>query len=167
MTANNNYAAATELASYTSAAIATMGACPVWDAAMSTYLAKLTLAEADMRYGAYATVEEEVYSARHSLATQHGKPFYELPKEITTPNEAAEKKAYEAWTANFVQPQWDAATALVGTPAPTLAAAVFKHKLIEREETPQWADLPFDCMDVLTADFSRIASAQANLSGEA
>jgi hypothetical protein len=143
---------------FTSAAIATMGACPTWDAAMAKYLAALTLCEAEIQYGGYGKATEELSLQRLSLETQHGKSWLSLPKAIRAENDAAEEAGSVAWTENFAEPQWNAATALVGTPAPTLAAAVFKHTLIRREETPQWTDLPFDCMDVMAADFARLTN---------
>jgi len=154
MSINNDISARAEHLAFTSSAIATMGACPVWDAAMGRYLAALTLCEAEMQYGAHGKAEDADDLERLLLKNQHGKTWDELPEAITAPFEQARSAAERAWTENFAQPQWDAATALVGTPAPTLAAAVFKHTLIQREETPQWTDLPFDCMDVLAADFA-------------
>jgi len=152
--------ARTEHLAFTAAAISTMGACAMWDAAMAKYLAALTLCEAEARYGGYGKSSEELSLQRLSLKEQHGKRWEELPEAVRADNGAAEEAAALAWTNDFAQPQWDAATALVGTPAPTLAAAVFKHTLIRREETPQWTDLPFDCMAVLSADFARITSDQ-------
>jgi len=160
MSINSDVPARAEHLAFTSAAITTMGACPVWDAAMTKYLAAMTLCQAEMQYGATGKAEDADGLDRLLLKEQHGKKWTALPDEITAPFQEAEDARSEAWTANFAQPQWDAATALVGTPAPTLAAAVFKDALIQREETPQWPNLPFDCMAVLSADFARLTCDQ-------
>jgi len=160
MSINSDIPTRAEHLAFTSAAIATMGACPVWDAAMTKYLAAMTLCQAEVQYGATGKAEDADSLERLSIKEQHGKKWTALPDEITAPFQEAEDARSEAWTANFAQPQWDAATALVGTPAPTLAAAVFKDALIQREETPQWPNLPFDCMEVLAADFARLTSDQ-------
>jgi hypothetical protein len=134
---------------------------------MATYLAALTLCEADMQYGTYGKLHDEYSLDRLSLESQHGKQWVHLPEKITGALDGAERTASLEWSDRFAEPQWNAATALVGTPAPTLAAAVFKHSLIQREETPQWTDLPFDCMDVLAADFARLADNPANAAWQA
>jgi hypothetical protein len=167
MSINSDIPARAEHLAFTNAAIATMGACPVWDAAMSKYLAALTLCEADMQYGTYGKLHDEYSLDRLSLESQHGKQWVHLPENITGALDGVERTASLAWSENFAEPQWNAATALVGTPAPTLAAAVFKHSLIQREETPQWADLPFDCMEVLAADFARLADNATHAAWEA
>ncbi|WP_062785274.1 hypothetical protein [Novosphingobium capsulatum] len=142
--------------SFTSAAITTMGACPVWDAAMAKYLAALTLCDADHEYGCYGKVYAQYKLASLSLEGNNGNKCNKLPGGL----DDAQDEAEQAWAENFAKPQWAAATALVGTPAPTLAAAVFKHSLIMREETPQMFNVPFDCMAVLAADFARLTSDQ-------
>jgi len=50
-----------------------------------------------------------------------------------------------------------AAIALALTPAPNLAAALFKAKLIEREDLHLYAEMPRDCMEVVHEDMARLA----------
>ena len=142
-----------------SAALATMGACLVWDAAVSRWLRWSVLAAADLEYGAMSQADEESIRRRASLEERHGQGWRDLPhlKATVTTHLRAGEQASERWTDDYCRPQWEAAREVTTTPAPTVAAAVFKAMLIESDEV--WCDGNFngDAMAILHADFARVA----------
>lgn len=158
MTANNANTARTELLAFTSAAIATLGACRTWDAALTRYMSAMTLCEADSRYGAYGRAEDAAAEVRAGIIQRFGDDYRNAP-EAQPEWQAMFSQldaATTAWSARFCAEQDAAALALAQTPAPTLAAATFKHMLIMREELQQSEAFPARCMDTLTNDFARL-----------
>ena len=144
---------------FTSQALSTLGTDPAWDAALSRYLRLESLTHADAEFGAYAKANEADDLARLALEEKYGKAFRSNP-------EAAEKwgalhermnAAERTQLETYVKPMWEAGRRLALTPAPTLAAAVFKGNFIHREEI--WNDNQFeaDAMAIVTADFARLA----------
>lgn len=142
-----------------SAALATMDACPAWDAAVSRWLRWCVLAAADGEYGALSKANEESCRRRMCLEERYGKSWRDLPhlKATASAHFRTGEEADKRWTEDYCQPLWEAARALAVTPAPTVAAAVFKGMLIESDEV--WNDIQFpdDPIAILHADFARVA----------
>lgn len=142
-----------------SAAFATMGACPVWDAALSRWLRWTVLASADLEFGAMAKADNDAALRSIRMDERHGKGWRNLPHlrpEIDAHMRECEK-ASDLWTSSYCQLQWEAARALAMTPAPTMAAAVFKAMLIESDEVDNDQAFTADPMALLHADFDRVA----------
>ncbi|QCI92134.1 hypothetical protein [Novosphingobium sp. EMRT-2] len=146
-------------AAYATVALGTLGTCPIWDAAVSAYLCRLTLQNADAEFGSLAKSIDETTRLSMSMKQRHGERWCENPALADTRSRIAREDlaANDQWTDDFCRPLWRAANELAATPAPTLAAATFKALMIEYEEV--WNDTNFsaDCMDILQADFSRLA----------
>lgn len=62
----------TQRIAYNSAALATMGTCARWDAALSRFLAAHALCQADLEFGVLSERHEEAALARCRLTEQYG-----------------------------------------------------------------------------------------------
>lgn len=71
--------------------------------------------------------------------------------------DAASDKADNVWSDRYCEPVWQAERDLAMTPAPSIAAAIFKATMIEIEEVTYDTRFDADAMDVLHADFARLA----------
>lgn len=140
------------------AALASLGACPVWDAAVHAYLAADALQHADLEYGDSGRTQERHFRERLALESKYGPAWRKHPEA-----EAERKRIFregeestDRWTERYCQPLWAAARSVASTPAPSMAAASFKAALIEAEEV--WNDRDFnkDPMQILQADFDRL-----------
>lgn len=129
----------TERTTYYQAALSTMGTDDAWDAAMAEYLRCEALSFADLEYGELA--KSEKFANRWA---DHEK-------------QADTLQASNRWTKDYCEPLWEAAAKLVETPAPTLAAALFKSVLIERDEVWENSAFKGDAMAIVQADFARVA----------
>jgi len=147
-------------AAYNSLALSTLGACPVWDAALKRFLATNCLQHADIEHGALSQASEQAAFERMRLESLYGSKWRGDPR--AKPAVARLNEAYaaadNAWTEKFAEPYFQAVRDLVLVPAPTIAAAVFKADLIYAEEA--WNDTGFeaDCMQILQDDFARLTA---------
>lgn len=142
-----------------SLALQALGACPKWDRAVLTYLHASTIAQAQSAWGPHAAALEAVEEQRGRPRCRHGRGWRahrELADEITARTcEIEEKAVREIW-----QPLWRASRELVATDAPTLAAALMKAEVIQKEDVANDSEFPGDCMQILQADFDRLAKAE-------
>jgi hypothetical protein len=147
-------------AAYNSLALATLGACPVWDAATRRFLAANCLQQADLDYGALAKANEAGAYERMRLEGLYGKNWRDdlRARQAARSLAEADKAAEDEWHETFTKPYWQAIRDLVLVPAPTVSAAVFKADLIHAEEA--WNDSGFaaDCMQIITDDFARLTA---------
>lgn len=144
---------------YTTQALATMGADPAWDAALTTYLRATALAEADLGFGAFAKADEQNALEMMAIEETFGKGWRQLAEAVDARNVAFAKveQAECQRDRDFLEPLWASQRALVKVPAPTFAAALFKANFIETDEA--WNDnrLGIDAFEVIAADFARLA----------
>lgn len=147
-------------AAYTAQAFATMGACPIWDAALADYLRKEALDFSDYEFGRYAAAREESGWAACRLERKFGKAWKknEEAQREWEPIDAKFRKDEEAYFDTFSDPLAVAAQALVDTPAPTLAATLFKVQVISRQELNVDIDIGVACMDTVAGDMARSAA---------
>lgn len=140
-------------------AVATLGGSPAWDQVLSRYLACDALHTAMAEYGPLSQAHEARAWLAIELEKQHGKNWKDnLDAQARYAiADRAYQAADETYTADFLVPLWQAQRDLASTPAPTMAAAVFKAQLIEVEEV--WNDNQFDldCMQIVRDDFARLS----------
>lgn len=141
------------------AALATAGIDPAWDCALQAYLRADALQHADLQFGARSEASETLMRRRWSLEGKYGKAWHQHPDAQADRNEifALDQAADKQWTRAFCAPFWRASRELALTPAPTMAAALFKAAIMEADELSNDTDFPADCMEVLQADFRRLA----------
>lgn len=143
----------------TSQAAATMGGDAAWDAAVTRFLSCFSLWQADEHYGAYAKADEEWERSKMSMESRYGKGWERCPAAAAESKlsrdvmKAAEDQHHE----KYIAPYWAALRGLAETPAPSILAAAFKSLLIQYEEIWNDSEMAFDCMQIVTADFTRLA----------
>lgn len=153
-----NIDAITKRAVMHSAALATLGSDPAWDKALNAYLRADTLQQADAECGALYAATDKFRRFGWSLESKYGPNWSNVPQA-----KAEHKPAYDEmqaaenkWAEVYCKPHWRASRELALTPAPTVAAAVFKANMIEHEDLPNDHEFPADCMEILHADFARL-----------
>lgn len=149
---------ATHRLAFHGAALATLGTCPTWDKALTEYLARAALADADEAFGQTYERRYAIEMAEVSLAINHGPNWERLPDLATRRRELADadNEVGDVRTAAFMNPLEHAAHGLAQTPAPTIAAALFKVELIERHQLWDDARFDFDGMQIVRGDIARI-----------
>ena len=125
------------------AGLATLGLDAAWDRAVQRYLRCETLYYAADAFG-------RGWKAQPEAARRHDISFKGLIK------------AEEDHVRQFAEPYWRAANELALTPAPSLAAAMFKAAVMEHDEIDTSRDFPAKCMEVLQADFARLSREAAS-----
>lgn len=145
--------------SYNAAALATMGTCPTWDAAMTRFLSAVALADADTEYGESAAQTEIRAREDIRLAAKYGPGWRNIPaaRAEADRNLPPILDAETAWTETFCEPVWQSARALALVPAPTLAATLFKAQMLDDQELWNDAQFTHNCMAIVQADFARLA----------
>ncbi|WP_066561006.1 hypothetical protein [Croceicoccus bisphenolivorans] len=140
------------------AALATLGTDPAWDKALRAYLRADALQQADLEFGETAKGQERRKLECIMLADRYGPEWRKHPgaeaerRRIFEEGEESDKR----WTERFCKPYWRASRELALTPAPTIAAAMFKATMIESDEVWNDCDFPADCMEILQSDFARL-----------
>ncbi|RVQ65726.1 hypothetical protein EKN06_12385 [Croceicoccus ponticola] len=141
------------------AALATTGVDPTWDKALHAYLRADVLQQADLEIGAYAGANEVLLRRRWALETKYGKGWRQHPAAGNECHEldAMSKVMDDAWVRDFCAPFWRVSRELALTPSPTMAAAIFKASMIEADDLANDSEFPANAMEVLQADFARLA----------
>lgn len=141
------------------AALATVGIDAAWDKALQRYLRCETLYNASEAFGPMAKDQE-----RHTLETidiqaEYGRDWKGNVEAMRRHEAsfASLRAAEDRQIRDFAQPFWRAAEELALTPAPTLAAAMFKAAVMEQDDVGNNRDFPADCMEVLQGDFARLS----------
>lgn len=146
---------------YTAAALATLGADPAWDERLTTYLRADALQQAHSSFGPLARANEEHNLECIKMEADYGLRWKSHPAANGTARSAAAAQAAEAeWTEQYCEPYWQAARDLAMAPAPTLAAALFKVRLIEWDELDNDGPMPRDCFVIVAEDMARLAGGQ-------
>lgn len=148
---------------YTAAALATLGADPVWDERLTTYLRLDALQQAHSSFGPLAQASEASDLKHIEIEAKYGPRWKTNPeaRQEAEPASAAVLAAEQAWTERFCDPFWQAARELALTPAPTLAAALFKVRLIQWEDLDNDGVMTRDCFEIVAEDMARLAGGQA------
>ena len=114
-----------------------------WNALVRAYLEARSADEIEREFGAVAKAEQAHDAAK---AGPDAKVAY-----------AAYAAAEDAHTANFGRPRWDAASAVVRTPSPNMAALVQKIEVMEGEDWDGNQIGAEDDFAALAADIRRLA----------
>lgn len=145
---------------YTSAALETLGTCPLWDARMINYLSLMTLGSADAAFGTLAQIERKLDETRRDTEIKYGKAWRMTQDgaELSAALHEADLAAGDAHSATYIEPYERTAIDLACTPAPTLRAAIFKTRLIRWVELDNHISMPRDPMEIVAEDFARLAA---------
>lgn len=141
-------------------ALATMGDARDWDIAVTNWVACYVRSVAQEEFGRYAKAHEMLEQFERNMGSQHAGQWAIVRK--SNAEWQALKASHDAEQSRLVEryygPLWQAGRELALVPAPTLSAAVFKALLIEREEI--WNDSGFgaDSIEIIEADFARVAT---------
>lgn len=144
---------------YAMQALGTLGTCPTWDAALHRYLAAEALQHADMEFGRFYEADEEHSFTVIRLEGQYG-PAYPYNPRAAEVRDAAYAKlmvAEKQRDTDYIHPYWQACRDLAMTPAPSLAAAVFKVNMIIHDEPWNDSRMAANCMELVKTDFARLA----------
>lgn len=144
---------------FTTLALATMGTDRAWDARLAAYLRWQALTDADCDFGVLARACEANDLEQMRIEAAHGRNWRSIPKAraACAPTADAAMAAESVWTAAYCEPCWQAARDLAMTPAPTLAAALFKVQVIQRDELDNDSKMPRDPMAIVIEDMARLA----------
>lgn len=140
------------------AGLDTMGLDAAWDRALQRYLRCETLYYGAGAFGPLAKEQERHTLEKIAIEEKFGRGW-KAQSEAAKRHEvsfAGLIKAEEDHVRQFAEPYWRAANELALTPAPSLAAAMFKAAVMEHDEIDTNRDFPGECMEILQADFARL-----------
>ena len=143
----------------TTQALATMGSDPEWDRKLAAYLRAEALQQSDYEFGAYAVAQNEVGLDEIRIEAQHGRGWHARPEHAPVYRSQRERleAASDEWQRCYADPHDTTARELAMTPAPTLAAALFKQLVIFREDLGNDNRMPRDAMEIVAEDMARLA----------
>lgn len=141
------------------AALATTGLDPAWDKALHAYLKADIMQHADIEFGEVQKAKRQREADQITIHTKYGKEWRANPDP-----EALNKASYDRmqqaddkWGKTYCRAYWRAGRELALTPAPSMAAIAYKAAVMEQNELDNDIDFPADAMEVLRADFARLA----------
>jgi len=145
------------------AALATLGADAAWDRAVLAFIKADVLQHADLEFGAAAKHQAKDYRARIGLESRYGKEWRLNPAAQALRDQIYDEAiaADDAWTRDYCAPFWQAGRELALTPAPTMAAAVFKANVIEKAEIWNDSAFPRDAMEIVIEEMTRLCEGSA------
>ncbi|RIV83373.1 hypothetical protein [Aurantiacibacter zhengii] len=136
-----------------------------WDKRLADYLRLQALSRAWEEYGAPAKLREASDRIELDLEFKFGRNWRKdaPPKALAEWETAIDRvvREEEQTTERFYRPLWKAQVALANTPAPDLAAALFKVEMIERDEVWNDRDLSGDAFEIVAQDMARLAGEAA------
>lgn len=146
-------------AQFNAQGLATMGVDPQWDRAVHNLVSADVLARAHEHFGPLELKRNEgqlqAMEAEHRLGKNwrehpEGKPFWETLCDEGTVND-------QQMTELYYNALWEAQRQLALTPAPTLAAALFKAAVIEMNDVWNDSQIDADCIELIEADLARLS----------
>ena len=149
-------------AAFTSQALATMAVDAEWDRRLADYLRADALQFADSEFGAYFAAGEKHSLAGIRLESRFGPAYRGNPeaKALADAAYAEVDAANTLWVKTYLEQFWEAARDLACSPAPTLAAALFKVALIHSEDLGNDGAMTRDPMQIVSEDMARLAGEQ-------
>lgn len=146
--------------------LATMGVCPTWDRAVHNFVAADVLARAHEEFGPLTLnrIDTDLERKGMSLEARYGENWRNHPDGKPVWDQMVEAgNAYDAeFFKQFYAPFYAAQCQLARTPAPTLAAALFKAAVIEMHDVWNDPDLEESCIELIQADLARLAPQQGD-----
>ena len=145
-------------------ALSTLGADPVWDTRLTNYLRLQALAQGECDFGKLARANDDNARVQMHLESKYGTSWRSNPiaRADADPSAATACAAEDVWTESLCEPYWQAARDLAMTPAPTLAAAMFKVQVIKWDELDNASSMTREPMGIITEDMARLAAAPIN-----
>lgn len=139
------------------AALATMGTDSTWDARLTEYLRRRALQQAVCDFGFLSKANEEHSYQIYRVEAAFGSGWRDDPRAeaLTEPTSKAADAAQKRWDAEYCEPFWQAGRDLVLTPAPSLAAALFKFQIIRDDEVWNDSRMERDCVEIIAEDMAR------------
>lgn len=130
-----------------------------WNKAMANYLRADALNRAEEAFGALAQATNASDLLHMELEQQFGPGFRSVPEARARMEEADARSPHsdDDHLEVFCRPLWNAQRELALTPAPNLAAALFKVHMIEEAEVWNDCHLGADPMAIVQDDFARLA----------
>lgn len=129
-----------------------------WDRRMADYLRADLMVRADAEYGPFSETMAAHHACARNLKAEYGPFFRDQPDALAKFRDSlSQVRAAEEEQLALLQPLWSAQRALLCTPAPDLAAAIFKHELVAREDLKCDGELERDPFDIIAADVARLA----------
>lgn len=137
---------------------ATVTPCPAWNAKMAVYLRADALIRAYEEFGDGMRATEKWDRQDMRLEGQFGPNFRNIPeaRAILQTRASEVDEHQDRTTDRFYRPLWAAQRELALTPAPTIAAAMFKVDLIDAAEVWNDTDMDRDCFEIVAEDFARL-----------
>lgn len=133
-----------------------------WDRRMADYLRCDLLVRADATFGPFSKAMDAHRFCAQDLKAKYGADFRDQPEALALFRDSlAMVRHAEEEQLTLLMPLWAAQRALLTTPAPDLAAAMFKHELVEREEMECDANLDREPFDIIAEDVARLAGEAA------
>lgn len=132
--------------------------CKLWNERLADWLLWSAVNRADSSFGKYAWLSTANDLAEARAAEKFGRQFETNPLALSEvePTRAALKQYEDAVIEQFDRPLWKAAVVLAQTPAPNIAAALFKIQLIRREDLDCDATMERDAFDIVKEDMARL-----------
>lgn len=156
-------ASITRLAAFNTAALQTLGADSLWDSRLTEYLRTDGLQHAYIEWGDYARHYEHVAGEERRLSATHGHGWRNHPDAAELDRRTdGERRRVEATWDELCESYRAAARALVLTPAPTIAAALFKLRAIEWSDLDSSSQMTRRCDEIVAEDMARLAGQPSN-----
>ena len=134
-----------------------------WDRKMAAFLRADALTRAYDDFGEGQRVNDEHDRQNLLLEEKYGPGFRSHPQARATLDAQTPRflQMEEDKSERFYRPLWKAQRELVLTPAPDLAAALFKVELINVAEIWNDNQMPRDCFEIVAEDMARLAGEEA------
>ncbi|MDE2597020.1 MAG: hypothetical protein KGL44_09095 [Sphingomonadales bacterium] len=144
-------------AAFTAQALATMGADPEWDRALTKFLTCEARARAQEEYGEWAQRNEAIVRSFALLEHRFGKDWKRHPDAAAEAAQlnADSRASDDRLQVGYFAPFWASQQELMTTPAPTLAAALFKAAMIELHDVWNAGEDDLAGFAIIEADLSR------------
>lgn len=131
---------------------------PIWNERVRRFLLLDAVQRSDYDFGPTQLANEAFDLEREVLVRKYGKQWA-LNSDATAQMDAVFEglqKREEERVETLVRPMWSASVELAKTPAPTLAALLFKIELIKREELDNDLSMDADPFEVVSSDAARL-----------
>jgi hypothetical protein len=145
----------------TTLAVQSLGSCPRWDAALTAYLRAQELQWGFAEWGPMGQTNNDAEMAKIG----YGPGWQQDPVATAKidPLVRSHQAEHDRWEADYLSAVYEASSIIATTPAPNVAAAVFKAQLIEIEEIWNAKDFHHDCMKIIADDFARLEGTEPHL----
>ena len=145
---------------FTAQALATLGASPEWDRALTAYLIADARTHARSKFGPLPDLDNERYVEELKAREKFGPQYRRHPKAAPLFDHLDKRieEEEEITSRDYFQPLWQSQYDLALIPAPSLTAALFKVALIELAELDNGLGFAGDPHEIAMSDLARFAA---------